>query len=131
MTALKATYPSYVAKGLQDGDLGENILIDNLKFTYFKVGKQYEFISKKQSKAKGEEESNVIIEITEPMEACGNLCKLPYINDESIIPKERIERCQDLISYLNRYDGYRGWYAKVIIPGTLSNGDTIVERTTK
>ena len=67
-----------------------------------------------------------MVEITEPVTPCANLCKLSYINDESIGPKERIRRCQDFISHLDRYNGYRGWYAKVLTPGGIMLGDKVV-----
>lgn len=125
MASLRATYPSY---SLQDGDFGENIYIDGISFHYFQVGKQYKFETESKSSQAGDgkkknnggdSSSAVIVEITEPIEPCANLCKLRYINDESLSPGDRIKRCQDFIIHLDRYDGYRGWYAKVIQEGII------------
>jgi MOSC domain-containing protein YiiM len=63
---------------------------------------------------------DVIIEITEPMEPCANLCKLPYINDPSLAsPRERVARCQYLLEALGVKQGMRGWYAKVVSQGGI------------
>ena len=51
---------------LQDGDLGENVLIDQLSYSFFEVGKRYRF-SKKEGGVDG-----VIIEITEPAVPCAS-----------------------------------------------------------
>jgi MOSC domain-containing protein YiiM len=66
--------------------------------------------------------NRVVLEITEPVQPCANLCKLPFINDEALTPKERIEKCQTFLRQLDQWDGYRGWYAKVIQPGTIQKG---------
>ena len=68
---------------------------------------------------------NAIVEITEPIEPCANLCKLPYINDETIPPRDRLARCQNFIHQLDLYDGLRGWYAKVVSSGDVMVGDTL------
>jgi MOSC domain-containing protein YiiM len=115
MKSLRATYKHY---GTKDGDLGENILVDNVPFDYFQVGKKYQFKNPDGSP----ETRNVLVEITEPMEACANLCKLPYINDDSVKPLDRITRCKDFIDFLNRFDGYRGWYTKVLSEGEIKTG---------
>jgi MOSC domain-containing protein YiiM len=70
--------------------------------------------------------SRVVLEITEPIQPCANLCKLPYINDESLTPKERIEKCKIFLRQLDQWDGFRGWYAKVIQPGSILKGATII-----
>ena len=51
---------------LQDGDLGENILVDQLSYTFFEIGKRYRF-SKKEGGVDG-----AIIEITEPAVPCAS-----------------------------------------------------------
>lgn len=51
---------------LQDGDLGENVLVDMLSYTFFEVGKRYRF-SKKKGGVDG-----AIIEITEPAVPCAS-----------------------------------------------------------
>ena len=65
------------------------------------------------------------MEITEAMEPCANLCKLPYINDPSLEPKHRVGRCQYLISALGQKEGLRGWYAKIIEGGVIRIGDSL------
>lgn len=96
---------------VMDGDLGENILLDGIRFSFFEPGKQYRL------KCSADE---VILEVTEPVTPCANLCKLPFINDETKTPKERIKECQDFISLLDSKPGLRGWYAKVIREGAVS-----------
>eukprot|EP00980_Cylindrotheca_fusiformis_P005004 scaffold1062_cov130-Cylindrotheca_fusiformis.AAC.10 len=59
------------------------------------------------------------------MEACANLCKLAYFNDSNINPRDRIERCHDFLAFLNRLDGFRGWYAKVNRGGVIEMGATV------
>ncbi|KAG7346503.1 hypothetical protein IV203_005571 [Nitzschia inconspicua] len=135
--SLQATsYPT-----LERGDLGENVLIEGLSFRFFQVGKQYCIDSSscdedeveagaiQREGADGSAPSSinhtVILEITERIQPCANLCKLPYINDESLTPKERIERCHEFIVHLDQWDGYRGWYAKVIQQGIIRNGATV------
>lgn len=94
-----------------DGDLGENILINGMAFDEIQINQQYVV-------------GSVVLQVTEPMIPCANLCKLSYINDESLQPKERIARCQALLQFLDQPgDGFRGWYAKVIRPGEVTVGD--------
>jgi hypothetical protein len=74
-------------------------MVDGVDFDYFEVGMRYRFFSSSSSSSsKGgggggasadsamltagtTTEDNVIVEITELMVPCANLCKLPYIND--------------------------------------------------
>lgn len=112
MTALQA---SSSFSSCSDGDLGENVLIQDIKFNDIQVGKQYQF------------GSTVVVQVTEPMIPCANLCKLPFVNDENLAPKQRIVRCQALLEFLDKPgDGFRGWYAKVIVPGVIHVGDTFL-----
>lgn len=104
---VKTLYPSSSA-----GDLGENILVDGVEYWSMQVGERYQL------------GGNVVVEITEPIEPCANLCKLPYINEDTLVPKDRIERCRKFIDQLDAHDGLRGWYAKVITPGNVMVGDT-------
>mmetsp|Transcript_16457 Transcript_16457/g.23218 ORF Transcript_16457/g.23218 Transcript_16457/m.23218 type:complete len:324 (+) Transcript_16457:126-1097(+) len=107
---------------LKDGDLGENIMVDEVSFDFFEVGKRYRFFRQRDH----EEGKGVIIEITEPAVPCANLCKLPFINDEKLEPAQRIERCQEFVGRLGSVPGLRGWYAKVIEGGTIRLGDSVV-----
>ena len=123
---------------VKDGDLGENVYIDGIDYTYFEIGKRYLFqdgSKKKESSSNTNANTNmdmdmdvegVMIEITERIEPCGNLCKLPYINDESLEPKKRFENCKKFLLWLDEKDGLRGWYAKIVNGGgRIKLGDSI------
>lgn len=105
MSFLQSLHPSS-----QQGDLGENLLIDGVTYRDFVVGSKVMI------------GDAVIVEITEPIEPCANLCKLPYINDDKLNPKQRIELCRTFIEKLDTVDGLRGWYAKVLQPGKIYVG---------
>jgi len=124
LIALRSQYTKY---DIQDGDLGENIYIAGTTFEYFKIGERYEFISAESDDdtTRTSSPNNVILEITEHMTPCANLCKLPYINQDSLEPKDRIARCKEFLDFLDRYDGYRGWYAKVVQQGIIRTGSTV------
>merc|ERR1712238_347611 len=93
----------YFANKYRDGDLGENVLVEGVDFDFFQVGRRYRFTSQQEGTPE-----DVIIEVTEPMEPCPNLCKLPYIDDPTISsPKEKLGRCQYLISALGQKEGLR------------------------
>ena len=99
---------------IQNGDLGENILIEGLPYHYFKLGGRYELGNK------------LIVEITERIEPCANLCKLHFINKASLAPKERIQRCIQFLKSMDDIDGQRGWYAKIIGDGgVVKIGDEV------
>lgn len=104
--------------GYRDGDLGENILVDGVDFTYFQIGMQYRFSSSSSSSSVGIlTTEDVVVEITEKIEPCMNLCKLSYIKSEG--------RCKYLIEALAEKDGLRGWYAKVIQGGIIRVGNSL------
>jgi len=121
--------------GYRDGDLGENVLVEGVEFDFFRVGGRYRFAaSSSSSSEKGGSmmvedaaavggEEDVIVEITEMMEPCANLCKLPYVNDPKDTPSEKVGRCQYLIAALGQKEGLRGWYAKVVKGGIIRIGD--------
>lgn len=111
---------------IQIGDFGENISVDGVNYTFFQKGQQYQFQSAIIDRTSSREEANVILEITERMEPCANLCKLPYINQPDLSPKERIQKCKNFLEVLDRDDGLRGWYAKVIQEGRIGTGDRVV-----
>jgi MOSC domain-containing protein YiiM len=137
LESLRTIYPD-----VSPGDLGENILIEGVSFRFFQVGQRYCIESSsmldgdvlamkdndrddptnKPSSSSVFSGNGVVLEITERVQPCANLCKLPYINDETLTPKERIQRCQDFILHLDQWDGYRGWYAKVIQEGMVTQG---------
>ena len=114
-------------KDVRLGDFGENVSIEGVNYTYFRVGEQYQFISSLEKENASTKEDCVILEITERMEPCGNLCKLPYINDPKIKPMERIKKCQEFLTVLDKEDGLRGWYAKVVQEGTIRPGDSVLK----
>lgn len=101
---------------VEDGDLGENILVDGVTFDFFEPGRRYQF----------GEENGVVAEIVEHMMPCANLCKLPYINDERMEPVERIEKCKALLNILNQDVGLRGWYARVVQEGSIAARSAVV-----
>lgn len=125
------------SNGYTDGDLGENVLVKGVDYSFFKVGGRYRF-SQKTSNSSGNAsssslasevellEEDVIIEITEPMEPCANLCKLPFINDPTLpSARERVAKCQRFIAALGVKDGLRGWYAKVLSGGVIRVDDSV------
>ena len=129
-------------RGYRDGDLGENILVDGVYFDYFEVGMRYRFFSSSSSSSKGgggggasadaamltagtTTEDDVVVEITEPMVPCANLCKLPYINDPTLKPRHRLARCQYFLEALGQKGGLRGWYARVVKGGMVRVGDSL------
>jgi hypothetical protein len=120
-------------RGYRDGDLGENVLVDGVDFDFFEVGMRYRFSSSSKSSSRGmggdvttvPAADDVVIEITEPMEPCANLCKLPYINDPNLEPRHRVARCQYFIEALGQRVGLRGWYARVVNDGIIQVGDSL------
>ena len=54
-----------------------------------------------------------------------DLCNLPFINTELLEPRQRIEKCQSFIEKLGIDDGFRGWYARVVVPGRIMPGDSV------
>ncbi|KAL7542469.1 hypothetical protein ACHAXR_011806 [Thalassiosira sp. AJA248-18] len=127
---LDGGYFANKAGGYGDGDLGENVLVEGVDFGFFRVGQRYRFSS--QNKKGGDNKGggaieDVIVEVTEPMEPCANLCKLPYINDQSLSsPRERVARCQYLIEALGQKEGLRGWYARIVQGGVIRVGDSLL-----
>jgi len=128
LTTEQGGYPA-----VQMGDLGENIYVDGVQFGFFEVGKRYRFASTIATADADEgvggnrksPEGGVIVEITEKVEPCGNLCKLPYINDMQMQPKERLEKCKNFLLWLSQRDGLRGWYGRIIEGGTVKIGDKV------
>eukprot|EP00977_Amphora_coffeiformis_P022048 scaffold10312_cov149-Amphora_coffeaeformis.AAC.2 len=103
---------------VQPGDLGENMYVEHLTFDDLAVG---------QRLLVGE---TVVLEISEPVIPCANLCKLLFINQPDKSPSQRIQACQEFLEILDQAPGLRGWYAKVIISGQVRVHD-VVELITK
>ena len=99
-----------------NGDLGENILVSGVTFSFFEPGKRYRFLSDDEDSPS---DASVVLEITEAMIPCANLCKLPYICDNTKSPKEQVETCKQFLALLDKSTGQRGWYAKVIKEGEV------------
>ena len=59
MNSLRATYQTKFKSqtNIQDGDLGENILIDGVAFTYFQIRKRYRFVKQHQQQEEEREGS--------------------------------------------------------------------------
>jgi MOSC domain-containing protein YiiM len=118
---------------VRDGDLGENVYIDGIDYTFFEVGKRYKFYTddRTNDKAGAIQDSldGVVVEITERIEPCGNLCRLPYINDESLEPKQRFENCKSFLLWLDEKEGLRGWYGKILTEGKIALGDSVAPLT--
>jgi len=111
----------------RDGDLGENLLVDGVEYNYFVPGGRYRLDCRNDDDdvLKDRAAGVVVIEITEPMVPCANLCRLPYVNDPDKDPKQQVETCRDLLQVLDQKPGVRGWYAKVVAEGKLERDCTI------
>lgn len=108
------------------GDLGENILVENMDFDDFQIGSRYRLSVSGEMGNSGSDDC-VVLEITEPIVPCANLCKLCFINDQNIEPQVRIDRCKSFLERLAIDDGFRGWYAKVLNGGSISVGAELVQ----
>ena len=86
---------------VEPGHLGENITTLGVPYNFFEMSEQYTIGV-----------SGTRIEITEPCTPCTKLGVLPYVGD----------KVNDFIKTLV---GRRGWYAKVIREGRITQGDSI------
>ncbi len=84
----------------EPGEIGENITTQGVPYDFFEIGGRYRV-------------GDVEIEITEPCKPCSNLRLMPYVGDEKIT--------EFMKTMLRR----RGWYAKVITEGKVTQGDSI------
>lgn len=84
------------------GDLGENLTLTGIDYDTIKLGKKYSI-------------GEVEIEISLICEPCSNLYALPYVGQE--------KGPEFMKTLVNR----RGWYARVLNPGTVCNGDPVKE----
>ena len=84
----------------QPGDLGENLTLTGMDYASIETGQQYKI-------------GDVTLEISIICDPCSNLYTLPYVGTE---------RGPAFIKTLmNR----RGWYARVLTPGTIKSGDSV------
>lgn len=81
------------------GDLGENLTIKNLIYSSIKPHQKYQI-------------GNTKIQITFQCDPCRKLRFLPYVGNSKI---------NQFIKFLR---GIRGWYAKVLETGTISQNDS-------
>jgi hypothetical protein len=91
----------------------------------FKWDKGIDFMKNGDDQDEPVPSSAVLLEITEPIIPCANLCKLSFINDELKTPQDRIQTCQHFLEALGQDQGLRGWYAKVLQEGEIRVGDTM------
>jgi len=82
------------------GDLGENITLTGLNYNSLKPKQKYKI-------------GAVIFEITFICDPCKSLKVLPYVGENGL---------NDFIKTTMKR---RGWYAKVLEPGTINNGDLV------
>jgi len=85
---------------VRPGDLGENLLTEGIAYEAMGPGRRL---------LVGE----VVLEVTRACDPCTNLYKLPYVGT-SKGP-----------AFLKTMHGRRGWYAKVLRPGTVRVGDVV------
>lgn len=114
------------------GDLGENVLVDQVQFSFLEPGGVYRF----ESNAVNSDDatmslrflassSTVDVRITEAMTPCANLCKLSYINDPDTPLLDRVSKCKEMLRLLDQAPGLRGWYATVLSEGTIHDTATM------
>ena len=87
---------------LTDGDLGQNVLVTGFPYAAFVVGRRYLL-------------GGIMVQISEPIQPCGYLCTLPFLRAKS--------QCDE---FLRALKGRRGWYARVLTPGQIHVGDSVL-----
>ena len=75
--------------GLGEGELGENVLVGEIPYDFFVVGRRYML-------------GSATVEITEPIQPCKNLCRLPFL-------KANLPRCTKFINTLMRRWAILSW----------------------
>jgi len=75
--------------GLGEGELGENVLVGEIPYEFFVVGGRYML-------------GSATIQITEPIQPCKNLCRLPFL-------KANLPRCTKFIGALMRRSEILSW----------------------
>ncbi|HEV8359501.1 MAG TPA: MOSC domain-containing protein [Candidatus Thermoplasmatota archaeon] len=83
---------------VQPGDIGENLLIEGVPYDAMQPGTRWRA-------------GEIEVEITKVCEPCSNLYALPYVGDAGGP------------AFLKAMLGRRGWYARVLRPGTVRPGD--------
>lgn len=88
---------------IKPGDIGENFLIKHYSYDTIKIGDRFQL-------------GDVLaIQITEKCHPCNVLANLDYIGDGKIK------------SFIKTMVNRRGWYAKVLIEGDVSIGDSFIK----
>jgi MOSC domain-containing protein YiiM len=122
---------------IQAGDLGENVLLDAAAGSDDGGGDESSMIGSPLMRpgtmlhvvgatASTSRSGAVVLQISEPMVPCANLCTLHCIQnagDGTATPRQRVEACQELLQLLDAHVGLRGWYARVLQSGDLRVGD--------
>lgn len=85
---------------VKPGDMGENLTLDGIPESALRPGVRLEA-------------GDVVLEITEPCDPCTRLYTLPYIGAERGP------------AFLRATAGRRGWYARVVQPGSIRRGSPI------
>ena len=85
---------------VRPGDLGENLTTEGIAYEAMGPGRRLRV-------------GEVVLEVTRACDPCTSLYELPYVG-----PQKGPE-------FLKSMHGRRGWYAKVLRPGTVHTGDPI------
>ncbi len=85
---------------VKPGDLGENLTLDGIAESALGPGVRLEA-------------GDVVMEITEPCDPCTRLYTLPYVGGERGP------------GFLRATAGRRGWYARVVQPGSIRQGSPV------
>jgi MOSC domain-containing protein YiiM len=85
---------------VRPGDLGENLTTEGVAYAAMGPGRRLQV-------------GEIVLEVTRACDPCTNLYKLPYVGP------------QKGPAFLKVMLGRRGWYAKVLRPGTVHPGDAI------
>jgi MOSC domain-containing protein YiiM len=85
---------------IQPGDIGENFLLDGLKYADLNIGSTLRV-------------GEVQLEISEICNPCKNLSALDYVG------KDRITE------FIQTMKGRRGWYCRVLKEGNVATGDPV------
>ena len=85
---------------IQPGDIGENITTEGISYDDFQPNEKFKI-------------GEIELEITYACTPCHNLEFLPYVGKSKGT------------SFIKTMIGRRGWYAKVIVEGTIKIGDNV------
>lgn len=86
---------------VQRGDLGENVFVDQIDYSAFAVGRTFAF-------------GSAVVQVTEAIAPCSYLCTLAYLTNKA--------KC---VQFIRTLQGRRGWYARVLVTGSVHTGDPV------